>query len=67
MSMNYVTWYLVNTFSRCGGSADYKICHSAKERDDWVAEMCKKYERSMDKPTLMIRIDHHVVPNGPLM
>ena len=67
MSRNYVTWYLVETFSRCGGIADTRICHKEKERDAWIAEMCEKYERAMDKPVLQIRIDRHAVPNGPLM
>ena len=67
MSKNYVTWYEVETFSRCGGSADFKICHNEEERDAWVDEMCKKYEKAVDKPMLRIWIDRHVVPNGPLM
>ena len=55
-SANYTTWYIVDTTS----GKDFKICHTPEERDEYVAELCDKYESDPYRPMITIRIDRHV-------
>ena len=71
MSLNYTTWFHVELKNVFAESSHYKLCKTEKERDEYVAELCKMIEEmqviNSERPKITIWIDRHVKPNGPLM
>lgn len=69
--MSYVTWYLVEMNGAMAGGSHFKTCKTEKERDEYVAELCREIAEmqipNCDRPKITIRIDRHAKHNGPLM
>ena len=55
----YATWYLVEVPSK----SIFMICKTEAERDQVVADLCRKCVEDerwrVDKPSINIRVDHH--------
>lgn len=70
-SANYVTWYLVELNNVFAESSHFKLCKTKQECAEYVAELCDEVEMmqvtNIDRPSIMIRIDRHERPCGPIM
>ena len=65
--MNYVTWYLVGL----SNGTHFRICKTSKERDKYIAELSDVLADmqvvNSARPYIIIRIDRHAKPTGPIM